>query len=258
MPERLQKVIANAGVASRRAAEKLILAGKVKVNDQVVTTLGTKVKGDDVIAVNNKIITRQQEKRYFLLYKPREVICAAKDDKKRKVVVDLLPEVSERIYPVGRLDYDTSGLLLLTNDGKFANAMMHPKFKVNKTYRAKVHGIPTNDELEQLRHGVVINDSFGKQKRAYRKVKTAPAKAKIISANKQKNTAIINLTIHEGKNHQVKKMLAKVGHPVIKLMRQSYGFLDLDGLTSGQYRELSHNEVNRLLNLVQAGEIERF
>lgn len=241
MPERLQKVIANAGVASRRAAEKLIVAGKVRVNGQTVTQLGTKVKGDDQISVNGQLIKQTAPKRYILLYKPRGVISAASDDKGRKVVTDCVPEVTERIYPVGRLDYDTSGLLLLTNDGEFANEMMHPRYKINKTYYAKVQGIPSNEALEQLRHGIVLD---GK--------KTSGAKAKILKVNRAKQTSLVSLTIHEGRNHQVKKMFLRVGHPVQKLTRQTYAFLDLSGLTAGQYRELSHNEVRRLKEMVNA------
>ena len=147
MAERLQKVMAQAGVASRRASEKMILDGKVKVNGKVVTQLGTKVTGNDAVEVNGKLIEQAETKEYFLFYKPRGVISAAKDDKGRKVVTDYFSDIPVRLYPVGRLDYDTSGLLIMTNDGKLANMLMHPRYKIEKTYVAKVKGIPTNDDL---------------------------------------------------------------------------------------------------------------
>ena len=196
MAERLQKVMARAGVASRRESERMIQAGRVQVNGQVVKELGTKVTGADVVLVDGQLIEREQ-KVYILFYKPRGVISAAKDDKGRKVVTDFFKDIyQQRLYPVGRLDYDTSGLLLMTNDGDLANKLMHPRYKVNKTYVAKVAGIPTNDELEKLRHGIIIDGR-----------KTAPAKSKVLSTDMKKQTAIVSLTIHEGRNHQVKKML---------------------------------------------------
>ena len=156
MAERLQKVMANAGVASRRASEKLILAGKVMVNGQIVTELGTKVTGADVILVNGQAID-QEKKAYYLFYKPRGVISAVSDDKGRKVVTDYFEEIPERLYPVGRLDYDTSGLLLMTNDGQLANALMHPRFKVDKVYVAKVKGLVQSEDLKRLRQGLVVD-----------------------------------------------------------------------------------------------------
>lgn len=238
MAERIQKVMANAGVASRRASEKMILEGRVKVNGKVTKELGVKVDGNDIIEVDGHLIEREN-KVYYLLYKPRGVISAAKDDKGRKVVTDYFTQFNERVYPVGRLDYDTSGLLLLTNDGELANKLMHPRYKVNKTYIAKVKGIVQNDELKQLRQGVRLKDGR----------KSARAKAKILSFDKKNDTSIVSLTIHEGRNHQVKNMLQAVGHPVKKLKRETYGFLTLDGLTSGQYRELTRDEVKALYDL---------
>ena len=238
MAERIQKVMANAGVASRRASEKMILEGRVKVNGKVTKELGVKVDGNDIIEVDGHLIEREN-KVYYLLYKPRGVISAAKDDKGRKVVTDYFTQFNERVYPVGRLDYDTSGLLLLTNDGELANKLMHPRYKVNKTYVAKVKGIVQNDELKQLRQGVRLKDGR----------KSARAKAKILSFDKKNDTSIVSLTIHEGRNHQVKIMLQAVGHPVKKLKRETYGFLTLDGLTSGQYRELTRDEVKALYDL---------
>ena len=213
----------------------MIKAGRVQVNGQVVKELGTKVTGADVVLVDGQLIEREQ-KVYILFYKPRGVISAAKDDKGRKVVTDFFKDIyQQRLYPVGRLDYDTSGLLLMTNDGDLANKLMHPRYKVNKTYVAKVAGIPTNDELERLRHGIIIDGR-----------KTAPAKSKVLSTDMKEQTAIVSLTIHEGRNHQVKKMLQAIGHPVKKLKRETYGFLTLKGLTSGEYRELKHDEIELL------------
>lgn len=245
MAERLQKIMARAGVASRRASEKLILAGKVKVNGKVVVKLGTKVTGNDAIEVNGKLIEQAENKEYFLFYKPRGVISAAKDDKGRKVVTDYFSDIPVRLYPVGRLDYDTSGLLLMTNDGELANMLMHPRYKIEKTYVAKVKGIPTNDDLKRLRLGVRLDTHH----------QSSPAKAKILSSDRKNDTAIISLTIHEGRYHQVKLMLERVGHPVKKLKRERYGFLTLDGLVSGQFRPLSHNEVHNLEKLVSGKRI---
>lgn len=241
MSERLQKVMANAGVASRRASEKMITAGRVRVNGKKVTELGVKVNGEDAVEVDGHLLTQRDSKVYFILYKPRGVISAVKDDKNRKVVTDYFADVAQRIYPVGRLDYDTSGLVLMTNDGQLANKLMHPKYHVNKTYVAKVKGIPENKELERLRHGVQLD----------KKHKSSPAKAKVLSIDKKKETAIVSLTIHEGRYHQVKKMLEGVGHPVQKLKRETYGFLNLDGLTSGDFRELTNQEVVALKKMVE-------
>lgn len=232
--ERLQKVMANAGVASRRASEKLIIDGKVKVNGRIVKELGTKVSSEDVITVAGRSLEREQ-KVYYLFYKPRGVISAVSDDKGRKVVTDYFAEIPERVYPVGRLDYDTSGLLIMTNDGDLANKLMHPRYKIDKTYLAKVSGIPDNEALKKLRLGVKID-----------KYKAAPAKSKIVSSDQKKKKALVSLTIHEGRYHQVKKMLAAVGYPVEKLRRESYGFLTLQGLTSGDYRPLTREEIERL------------
>ncbi|KRL38423.1 pseudouridine synthase [Liquorilactobacillus uvarum] len=234
--ERLQKVMANAGVASRRASEKLIADGKVKVNGKVVKEQGTKVSMEDVITVAGRALERER-KVYYLFYKPRGVISAVTDDKGRKVVTDYFSEIPERVYPVGRLDYDTSGLLIMTNDGDLANKLMHPRYKINKTYLAKVSGIPDNEALKKLRLGVKID-----------KYKSAPAKSKIISSDPKKKKALVSLTIHEGHYHQVKKMLAAIGYPVEKLRRESYGFLTLQGLTSGEYRSLTREEIDRLKN----------
>lgn len=239
--ERLQKVIAHAGIASRRKAEELILQGKVTVNGEVVKQLGTKVGPNDVVEVNG-IKVEKEEPVYFLFYKPKGVVTTVKDDKKRKTVLDFFPEVTERIYPVGRLDYDTSGILLMTNDGEFANLLTHPKYEIEKTYIAKVKGIPTREHLKQLQKGIRLDDGL-----------TAPAKAKFLSADKRKNTAIIELTIHEGRNRQVRRMFEKIGYPVMKLKRERYAFLDLTGLNAGEWRPLTPHEVKQLIVLAKNG-----
>lgn len=235
--ERLQKVIAQSGITSRRKAEELILEGKVKVNGNVVRELGTKVSAKDQIEVIGVQIEREQPV-YFLMYKPSGVITAVSDDKGRKVVTDFFQDiVEERIFPVGRLDYDTSGVLLMTNDGTFANELMHPKYKVDKTYIAKVKGIPTREVLKTLERGVMLEDG-----------KTAPAKVKFISGDRKKQTSIIELIIHEGKNRQVRRMFEAIGHPVMKLKRERYSFLDVKGLNPGEFRELTPHEVKQLRN----------
>lgn len=233
--ERLQKIMAEAGVASRRASEKLIESGHVMVNGEVITQLGTKVSRTDEIEVDG-VPLEKQRLEYYLLNKPRGVISSAHDEKGRKTVVDVLaPEVTTRVYPVGRLDYDTTGALLLTNDGELANQMTHPKFEVEKSYIAKIKGIPSNDELKQLRLGVMIDGH-----------KTKPAKTKLLEADRQKKTAIVRIVIHEGRNHQVKNMFQKIGHDVLKLHRESDGILNVQGLQPGKWRRLKQEEIKRL------------
>jgi len=232
--ERLQKVIASAGIASRRKAEELIKEGRVKVNGKVVTELGVKVSGNDRIEVN-EIPIDKEEPIYFILYKPSGVISSVSDDKGRKVVTDFFPMIKQRIFPIGRLDYDTSGIILLTNDGEFSNLLQHPKYEINKEYIAKVKGIPTKEAIRKLERGIQLEDG-----------KTAPAQVKIMSMDNKKNTAIVRLIIHEGRNRQVKRMLEAIGTPVLKLKRERYAFLDLAGLRSGDARELSPHEVKQL------------
>ncbi|MEC5422421.1 pseudouridine synthase [Virgibacillus sp. C22-A2] len=235
--ERLQKVIAQSGITSRRKAEQLILEGKVKVNDRVVTEMGTKVNRDDKIEVNGV----QLEKEllvYYMLYKPRGVISSLSDEKGRKVVTDLLGEVPERIFPVGRLDYDTSGILLLTNDGEFANLLMHPKYGVDKVYVAKIKGIPNKIELAQLKKGVK-SDKDNLKAVGYT----------VLSVDKQKNTMILEITLREGKNRHVRRMMEQLGYPVMKLMREKYGTLTLQGLQPGNYRPLTPHEIKQMRNM---------
>lgn len=239
MMERLQKVIAHAGIASRRKAEEYILQGRVKVNGQLVTELGVQVSKGDQVEVNGIPIS-QEEYVYYLLNKPRGYISAVTDDKERKVVTDLIPDETRRIYPVGRLDYDTTGLLLLTNDGELANLLTHPKHEVDKVYVAKIKGLATKPALMPLTRGVRIE---GK--------KTSPARFEIISTDQKAGTSIVQLTIHEGRNHQVKNMLQAVGFPVQKLKREQYGPLTLKGVQTGQFRELNRKEVNMLKEQVK-------
>ena len=235
--ERLQKVIANLGYCSRRKAEEFIIGGKVKVNDNVVKELGTKVKTSDTIEINGEILDNNKSYEYYLLNKPRGVITSASDDKGRKTVVDLI-QTGTRIYPVGRLDYDTTGILLLTNDGELANLLMHPSSNVEKHYVAKIEGIVDGYSIKKLRSGVLIDG-----------IKTAPAKVKMTKVDKKNNTSIVELTIHEGKNHQVKKMFSSLGYEVIKLKREQIAFLDLTGLKPGEYRNLTIKEVKKLYSL---------
>ncbi len=232
--ERLQKVIANMGYCSRRKAEELILKGEVYVNGELVQELGTKVDVNDKIVVEGVTLNKKTMYEYYLLNKPRGVICSAKDEKGRKVVTDLI-DTKERIYPVGRLDYDTTGLLILTNDGDLANLLMHPSNEVEKTYLAVIEGIMTTEEIYKLKDGVIIDG-----------VKVVPKRVKIKKRDEAKNKEKVEITIIEGRNHIVKKMFEAVGHPVAKLTREKLAFLDVKGLQSGDYRYLSMNEVKRL------------
>lgn len=236
--ERLQKVMAEAGVASRRASEKLIAGGHVQVNGKTVTEMGIKVTNHDQVVVDGLPLHREAHV-YYLLNKPRSVITSAHDDKGRRTVVDILKDegVEERVYPVGRLDYDTTGILLLTNDGDLANRLMHPKFEVEKTYIAKVRGIVDNSDLKQLRLGVKVNGRLTKR-----------AKTRLMETDRTKHTSLVRLTIHEGRYHQVKLMFDAINHPVIKLHRETYGPLDLHGLQSGEFRPLKPEDVKLLEN----------
>lgn len=237
--ERLQKVMAEAGVASRRQSEKIIAAGRVEVNGQTIRQQGVKVSPHDDIRVDGVPIEKEQLE-YYLLNKPREVISSAHDEKGRRTVVDILRDggVTQRVYPVGRLDYDTTGALLMTNDGALANKLMHPRFEVDKTYVAKIKGIITNDEMKQLRQGVMIDGR-----------RTHEAHPRLEETDHEKKTCIVRITIHEGHYHQVKRMFAAVGHPVTKLHRERYAFLNLHGLMPGHFRKLRTAEVDALRQL---------
>lgn len=236
--ERLQKIIANRGYCSRRKAEELIQKGKVKVNGEIITALGTKVSEKDEIIIDGNVLSYEQ-KEYYLLYKPRGIITSTRDEKERKTVIDLIP-TKARIYPVGRLDYDTSGILLLTNDGELTNALIHPRNEIDKVYVAKVKGLVTPADLKKLSVGVIVD---GK--------KTSKAKAKLKKYDKKANTSIIELIIHEGRNHQVKKMFEALGYEVLKLKREQFGFLTLSGLKSGEYRRLTPKEVKILYSEIK-------
>jgi len=234
--ERLSKVIASSGIASRRKAEELIDKGLVKVNGKIIREQGVKVDTSDIIEVNNHIL-KKELKEYYLLYKPRGVVTTTSDDKDRKTVIDLI-NTSKRIYPVGRLDYDTTGILLLTNDGELTNILTHPSNNIDKVYVAKVKGLIGKSQIMSLERGVIIDG-----------VKTSKAKARILKYDKKTDSSYVELIIHEGKNHQVKKMFESIGYDVLKLKRERYAFLTLGGLKSGEYRKLSPKEIKKLYSL---------
>lgn len=231
--ERLQKVIAEAGIASRRKAEELIVNGKVKVNGKVIRELGTKVTSSDKVEVNDKLIEKEN-KEYYLLNKPRGVITSTSDDKNRKTVVELINTTS-RIYPVGRLDYDTTGALLLTNDGEFANIVMHPSSDLEKVYLAKLEGIIKGEQINKLKNGVSLDGKLVKASRV-----------KLKKVDNTTNKSLVEITIHEGLNHQVKRMFESVGFHVEKLTRKQIGFFDVKDLKSGEYRKLTPKEVQKI------------
>lgn len=235
--ERLQKVIASYGYASRRKAEDLIRHGKVLVNGKVITELGTKVEANDIISIDGVIINKDVKHEYYLLNKPRQVISSVEDKLGRITVRDLI-NTEARIYPVGRLDYDTTGLIILTNDGDFANMLMHPSYEIEKTYVAKINKILDKDDINKLKKGIVIDN---------RKVDIK--RFKVRKKDVEKNTSIVELTIVEGRNHIVKKIFESMRIDVIKLSRVSYAFLTLDGLKSGEYRKLSIKEIKKLYAL---------
>lgn len=235
--ERLQKVIASSGIASRRKAEELINKGKVKVNGNIVTELGTKVSGNDTIEVDGTILKRDSVKEYYLLNKPRGVISSVSDDLSRPTVVDYI-DTDARIYPVGRLDYDTTGLIILTNDGELTNILAHPRNKIPKTYIAKIEGLLNKDDIDRLRNGILIEGR-----------KVVVENFKIRDKDFEKKTSLIELTIFEGRNHIVKKLFESLHHPVIRLSRIKIAFLNSENLKSGQYRKLSIKEVKKLYSL---------
>ncbi|WP_164218196.1 pseudouridine synthase [Virgibacillus sp. YIM 98842] len=235
--ERLQKVIAQSGITSRRKAEKLISGGSVKVNGQLVTELGTKVSPTDKVEVDG-VPLEKEEPVYYLLYKPRGVISSVKDDKGRKVVTDFLTEIPERVFPIGRLDFDSSGILLLTNDGEFANLLMHPKYEVDKVYVAKIDGLPTPQELKRLKKGILSENEWLKA-----------IHYNVLSTDRKNKSMIIELTLREGKNRHIRRMMQEIGFPVKKLKREKYGMLTLKGLQPGEYRSLTPKEVKQMRNM---------
>lgn len=237
--ERLQKIIAQSGYCSRRKAEELISSGKVSVNGKKITEMGIKVNYDDYIVVEGKELNTKEDKVYYLLNKPRGVVTTTSDEKNRKTVIDLIEE-EKRIYPVGRLDYDTTGVLLLTNDGELTNLLIHPKNKVEKHYVAKIEGIPTKEDLNKLLKGVAIDGH-----------KVRALKVKLKKINKKNNVSFIDIIINDGRNHQVKKMFETIGYETIKLKREKFAFLTVNGLNAGEYRKLSVKEVKQLYGIAQ-------
>lgn len=244
MPERLQKIISQAGVASRRHAEELISAGRVTVNGKVVTELGTKViPGRDLVTVDGKPL-RGEKKVYLLLNKPKGVVSTLDDPEERKTVKELTKDVPARVYPIGRLDYNTEGLLLLTNDGELTNGLLHPSHEIDKTYLAEIDGQPTEETLDLLRAGIRLDDGV-----------TAPARIRILGRDDAKNRTSLEIIIHEGRNRQIRRMCEAIGHPVAKLKRVQFAFLTLEGVRRGRYRYLETDEIARLKAL--AGLAER-
>ncbi len=237
--ERLQKVMAACGVASRRKCEEIIKEGRVKVNEIVVTELGTKVSKNDKIVVDNVELSRQQHV-YYALNKPTGYITAVSDKLGRRTVMDLIdPETKKtRIFPVGRLDYDTSGLLLLTNDGELSYRLTRSEKEVEKIYQVRVDGIINQTAVTQLIRGVVIDG-----------IKTKPAHVEVIDFDKEHNSSLIHIGITEGRNRQVRKMCETVGFEVKKLKRLSFAGITLDGLAVGEYRELKPHEIKKLYSL---------
>lgn len=233
--ERLQKILANAGVASRRKCEELIRDGRVAVDGVVVTELGAKADPmRAVITVNGRPI-RQEQKLYLMLNKPKGVITTMEDPKGRSTVRDYLKGIKERVYPVGRLDYDSEGLLLLTNDGDLAHKLTHPRHHVPKTYHATVERVPHGNSLDKLKKGIRLEDGL-----------TAPAEVEYHDVDPDGKYATIAITIHEGRNRQVRRMFDAIHHPVTRLKRISFGGIPLGGLQRGKYRMLTSEEIRKL------------
>ncbi|WP_065378097.1 pseudouridine synthase [Gemella sanguinis] len=242
MAERLQKLIAASGYTSRRKAEQLILDGKVTVNGTVVNQLGVKAEPSDIIIVEGVRLLKEN-KRYYLFYKPEKVITSMSDEKDRTCVKDFFESVNERVVPVGRLDYDTSGALIMSNDGEFINLITHPRHKIKKTYVAKISGKLDDIHLKILRSGVRIDN-----------YKTAPAEVNIVKNKNKSSNTLVRLTIHEGKNRQIRRMFETLGYEVLKLKREAIEDLTLEGLKKGEYRVLTIHEVKRLINKANNGE----
>ncbi|AYE32953.1 pseudouridine synthase [Clostridium septicum] len=240
MEERLQKYMANCGVASRRKCEELILQGKVKVNGIIVNELGTKViENVDIVEYNNRIIKKEENKLYIMLNKPEGYITSLKDEKGRKTILDLV-NVKERIFPIGRLDYDSSGLLLLTNDGDIYNKIIHPRVKIKKTYIVTCKGEFNKNELNKFKKGIDIGDYI-----------TAPADIRVISIEnvKEGKVSIVEIAIHEGKNRQIRRMCAALNHPVISLKRIAVGNIKLGYLKKGEWRNITNEELSYINSL---------
>ena len=230
---RLQKYMAECGVASRRRAEEMILEGKVSVNGVVISQMGVQVEDGDEVRVEGKLIRPEAQKRYVMYHKPAGEVTTVSDPEGRAAVLDHFRDYPVRLYPVGRLDYDSEGLLLLTNDGALTERMLHPSHLVEKTYLARVTGQVSMDSVRQLRAGVMLDDH-----------KTAPAKVRIIK--EETFATVVLVTIHEGRNRQVRRMFDALGHRVLQLRRVKFGPLELGDLPRGQWRELTAEEVRRL------------
>ena len=240
MEERLQKYLAEAGIASRRKSEEWIASGRVKVNGVVVTALGTKIdpQKDQVLFDDQPVVISGEKKIYLMLHKPEGYVTTAKEQFGRPAVLDLVRDVKQRIFPVGRLDYDTSGLLLLTNDGELTYRLTHPKYDVDKTYIAKLYGVPDDMDLQKFRRGVMVDGR-----------KTRPAKIRILEIEKDRRVCTAEIILHEGKNRQVRKMCDAIKHPVAQLKRVATGTLTLGDLPKGAYRPLTEKEVQYLKQL---------
>lgn len=235
--ERLQKYLANSGIASRRKAEEYILAGKVKVNGKIVTELGTKVNPfKDIVEFEGKKVNKDIKKVYVLLNKPIDYVTTVKDQFNRNTVVDLVKNAGENLLPVGRLDMYTSGALILTNDGDFIFHVTHPKHEVEKTYTVTLRGKVTNKDVEELEQGVIIDEEY----------KTKPAKVRIMKIDEEKNISRLEIVIHEGKNRQVRKMCEAIGKKVIALHRSKIGNIGVKDLKIGQWRYLTKEEISSL------------
>ena len=232
---RLQKYMAMCGVAARRKCEEIIAAGRVSVNDTIITEMGTQVEDGDVVKVDGAVIRLEEEKRYILYHKPAGEVTTVSDEKGRETVMDRFRDFPVRIYPVGRLDYDSEGLLLLTNDGELAQRLTHPSCEVDKVYLARVTGNPSNEAIDRMRRGVYME---GDERRTY------PAEVRVIRDEALFSDILV--TIHEGRNRQVRRMFDAVGHKVLLLRRVRFGTLELGALRRGEWRELTSEEIRAL------------
>ena len=232
---RLQKYMAMCGVAARRKCEEIIASGRVTVNGQVITQLGTQVEEGDVVALDGVTLAPEARKRYILYHKPAGEVTTVSDDKGRETVMDRFADIPERLYPVGRLDYGSEGLLLLTNDGELAQRLTHPSCEVDKVYLARVSGNPSNEALDRLRRGVFME---GDERRTY------PAQVRVVRDESLFTDVLV--TIHEGRNRQVRRMFESVGHQVLLLRRVRFGPLELGALRRGEWRELTAQEIAQL------------
>ena len=231
---RLQKYMASCGVASRRTAEKMIAEGRVSVNGETITEMGVQVEDGDVVRLDGQVIRPEEIKKYVMYHKPAGEVTTVSDPEGRACVLDHFRDYPVRLYPVGRLDYDSEGLLLLTNDGALTERLLHPSHQVDKTYLARVTGTVTPEELQKLRRGILLDDH-----------KTAPAKARLVRQETFASQVLV--TIHEGRNRQVRRMFEETGHQVLQLRRVRFGPLELGELRRGQWRELTEEETRKLM-----------